>query len=106
MMFDMDRAKITSIVDVRIGGQTSTTGYTFDSNTNIFTFNSVANAPDYGGTGLIRYRYSVGKKMTYPFNAGDHIADSVSLFGCLVVTIAFPTWRLPVTMIMTREKSP
>ena len=64
--------KITNIVDVIIGNQTITSGFSYDNSSGILTFDSEEDAPNYGQTALVRYTYTTGKKTSYPFNAGEY----------------------------------
>ena len=67
-----ESVKITSIVDVIIGDRTLTTGFNFNNSSRMLTFDSVDDVPDYGETGLVRYKYDTGKRASYSFNAGEN----------------------------------
>lgn len=69
--------KITSIVDVILDDRTLTSGFSYNKSNMMLTFDSVDNAPDYGKTGLVRYKYDTGKRTSYAFNAGNNIEGKV-----------------------------
>ena len=64
--------KIIDIVDIIIGNQTITSGFSYDNSSGTLTFDSEDDAPNYGQTALVRYTYATGKKTSYPFNAGEY----------------------------------